>query len=522
MRQFNEERRGRALTLVKCLEDIAHERRELLLRLDNLNAQERAVILEQNTLHNLDALTSDVPDETLAMIFEAGLHCDGPRFGELVSHVSRRWRSIALDHPNLWTSIRCHRIKGVRPYWDEEIRFSWSECNGWEERAASYISRSKSSPINIHLRGLYTFDYTPAFFQLISDHIGRCSHLFFEHIPRDIFSKLLDILNSQPLPLLRSFALTLEQIGTFRADPLQLRDPLQLEAPFLTTAQLARIEPSYLHHFIPAFESVTSLRLTAISIGDHQAYNSLRDGLMNLKLLQHLELQLKGFKLLSSPDPLPILLPTVQLLHVASALIRPEFVNRFIASIRAQSLTTLSLNTWDEEEDEPIEPHFPLLRHLLLVNITEGIPDLISLAEKFPSIERLTCRLSTNNNDSPNQYYLTDLFTHIIEAGRDCRENQLSCLWPKLHTIATSACLVLDKTSTKHKKNKAIEKLRTIITTLQDNEQPIRKLLLPRSFFVNVGAEAAVSLKRVIEIGDYSDDWPMPFDRYHCSGMHSQ
>ncbi|KZP17006.1 hypothetical protein FIBSPDRAFT_1047120 [Athelia psychrophila] len=334
--------------------------------------------------------------------------------------------------------------------------------------------------------------------------------LTFEHIPQNILPKLLNLLNGRPLPLLKSFALTLEQGEPFRADSFLFG------APLLTTPQFfGRIEPK------SAFESLTSLRLTHIAIADHRAYNSFRDGLMNIKSLQHLELQLKEFEFLSSPDPLPILLPTIQFLHVASADYCHEFINWFVASIRAPLLTTLSLNGWSEEEDEPGEAHFPLLRHLLLVNVIEGLPDLLPLAEKFPDIERLTCQLSTNNNHSPNQFSINDLFTHIVNAGREHKENRLPCPWPKLHTIATSACLVPSRTSVQHKKHKAVERLHASIMALQDNGQPIRKLLLPKSFFVKVGAEAEMGLRKVVEVEVYYDDWPMPFTGDRCAGVHS-
>ncbi|KIM79833.1 hypothetical protein PILCRDRAFT_10010 [Piloderma croceum F 1598] len=75
---------------------------------------------------NRDAITSNLPDETLAAIFEAGLALTkqpyvvswNPPYIErnkpfeiLVSSVSRRWRNVALQTPRLWTDIRINVSK---------------------------------------------------------------------------------------------------------------------------------------------------------------------------------------------------------------------------------------------------------------------------------------------------------------------------------------------------------------------------------------------------------------------------
>ncbi|KZP16999.1 hypothetical protein FIBSPDRAFT_1047115 [Athelia psychrophila] len=514
MRQYNKGRRERVLKLRKCLEELAEERRDLLDRLENLDARERAVVLENNTLHNLDALTSNLPDEALAMVFEAGLQPDALRFGELVSHVSRRWRSIALATPNLWTNIRCCHIKGNTPHSSSISggrfvqEYPWSECKGWEERAAVYFSRSRSLPIDIHIRGLYPQDFTPAFLRLLNDHISRCSKSFFERVPPNIMPWLLELLERQPIPLLRSFALT----GLLPGTTVEAK-PFPFGAPLLTTAQLGKIQPRYLHHFMPAFASVTSLRLTYIFLEDHEAYNFLRDGLMNLKSLYHLELQLEIFEPLSSPDPLPIVLPTVQVLHVASVDWEDcNSVNRIIARIRAESLKALSLNGWDNYRVEPMETHFPLLKHLVLVNLRHYLPYLAALMEKFPDIERLTFHASTHEleRQQPNDFSIKTIMPSILRGISAYELAHEGTPWPELNTIATSACLVPEPRVVAH--------IPTMIARLQATGQPVRNLLMPRAFLVQAGAEVAKGLQKIgVEIGVYSDDWPMPFAGDRCA-----
>ena len=90
MPQIKEDQQLRIVSLSKRLEEIAAERRKHLLHLVNLSVEARAVQLENDRLQNIDqptlgslaeqdALPSTfvprgiyIPDEILAMIFEAG------------------------------------------------------------------------------------------------------------------------------------------------------------------------------------------------------------------------------------------------------------------------------------------------------------------------------------------------------------------------------------------------------------------------------------------------------------------
>jgi hypothetical protein len=102
--------------------------------LKNLLAQEAAMSSEQQALEhslagvgariaemrNMNAVTYNLPSETLSAIFEAGLSETTPRgraflerfrqplpipFEMVISAVSRRWRNVALQTPRLWTDL---------------------------------------------------------------------------------------------------------------------------------------------------------------------------------------------------------------------------------------------------------------------------------------------------------------------------------------------------------------------------------------------------------------------------------
>ena len=103
--------------------EIENVKAQLLSQVEELNASLahiRVCIAEIRDV-NRDAIASNLPNETLAAIFEAGLALTkqpyvvswNPRrpqrskpFEILVSSVSRRWRNVALRTPQLWTDLR--------------------------------------------------------------------------------------------------------------------------------------------------------------------------------------------------------------------------------------------------------------------------------------------------------------------------------------------------------------------------------------------------------------------------------
>lgn len=69
-------RQHRVLSLTKCLEELGTARQELLLKLEDLDSRKGSVQVEHNTLFNMDATTSNLPNEVLAIIFEEGLELE--------------------------------------------------------------------------------------------------------------------------------------------------------------------------------------------------------------------------------------------------------------------------------------------------------------------------------------------------------------------------------------------------------------------------------------------------------------
>ncbi|KZP30838.1 hypothetical protein FIBSPDRAFT_1038080 [Athelia psychrophila] len=515
----NGDRRRRVLSLAKCLEELEATRRELLIKLEDLDARKRAIQLEHNALCNMDATTSNIPDEVLAMVFEAGVeiepdplllktksfkfHISEPyptpiHFGDLVSHVSHRWRSIALAAPRLWTHIRCTRSGPISMH-GKDI---WGERKWWRERATDYLCRSRSSPVDIHIKGLRVEDYTPPFLQLIAGHLGHCRQLFIQDVPKAVVTLLLRSL-SAPAPLLSSFSVGFEEVTVVMA----FEDPgfLQFGAPCLITADLHAI---YLPRLHPVFASVTSLRMTAILINSRESYALLRDGLMGLKSLNHLEIQFSTYYRPATTDV--ILVPTVEFLHVDVTDHRPpSFIDIFLGDIQAPSLISLSLNQWDHDYPHPLEPNkFPSLQHLIVYNCITGrdevdLDNLANVARQFPDITRFTSQINIHNPASLEII----LRTMLGESTNDYDEYIESdeTRWPNLQTVAVAdpPMDVVDVTTI----------VIDLLSKLQGAGHPLCKLLISYNTVSHADEFIMEALEELIEIEDFTEDWPTPFER---------
>ena len=108
MQQIKDDRQRRMRLLLTSLRnDIQAAGRGGPIQPHDLEAHAKAVQLEFNALHNAGAPISSLTNEILARIFEAGMlqsHCP-THFGLTVSHLSRRFRDVAIATPSLWNSV---------------------------------------------------------------------------------------------------------------------------------------------------------------------------------------------------------------------------------------------------------------------------------------------------------------------------------------------------------------------------------------------------------------------------------
>lgn len=473
MRQINEALRQRALTLSQQLEDIESERLKLLVQLDHLEVQAKAMRLEHNALHNLYAATSDFPDEILAMCFRAGSDDNppNPNFGIVVSHVSHRWRSVALSTPCLWS--RARYIAGKRH-------------GGHPEQFDAYLSRAKMMPVDIYIAEDLK-ELGPHVLQSFVNHIGHCRHLCIEGVTRGCHQRLLERSTRQPAPILRF----LKMIGR----NMELSNPLFASvAPHLRVLDLANfeIDTGHLPKYMSAFQGVTHLRLTSLALGRLEVYTSLRCMLGELRSLSHLELKPYDSQTHLMQQLIPLELLKLQFLKLDLSCF-PSALNFVITSINAPSLTSLSLIGYYDAEEVLVQNlsmahiHFPVLRHIFLGG---AVAQLSLLAKTFTEIERLTFRVSADWRDIDNQL---DIMNANIDAAL--------VAWPKLQRIEVAGSLI----------SLVPVSLRTTILKLQQAGSPLCTLMLPQEYLSLPNALVLKSLKEVIEIKPFCDDWLSPF-----------
>lgn len=503
--------------LKKFLNELATARRALWHQLVDLDAHASAVRTERNTLRNWDAPIWCLPDEVLVMIFEEGMR--RPRdlsynlgvrahFGVRVSHVTRRWRSLAISAPKLWTSIQCVTKEDDPPY--------PQKCT---HRASTFLSRAGSLPIDILIEGFRVKDTTSGFLQLLGTHIENCHQLritesrslskkrrakwrsLMIESQQTGLARVLKCISSKPMPLLASIDINFINIGWREAFS-------PFGAPRLTTARIVGSNIHTTHGYLSEFKSLQSLQLGNLH-STPDTYHLLRDALMALPSLRHLELFLKN-DIVWSTGELPILLPNIRHLHVTGEWHDSWASFDFLRCIQAPSLDTLSLSPARSDIkgrgalaliEYANKLHFPALQHLILINAERisDLVDLIVLARAFPQIERLTvipgCVAET---DFYNSYFSIDAILYGPGNGEIAQTNAYSGpLSPNLQRVAFS-----------HIKGQLdIPRLQSTLLKLKAAGHPIRKLLLPQMAHPSV-----VEVEGIVELEEFYVDWSTPFD----------
>ena len=241
--------------------EIENAKAQLLSQVDELNnslAHIRVCIAEIRDV-NRDAITSSLPNETLAAIFEAGLaltkkpyfvswHAQRPErskpFEILVSSVSRRWRNVALRTPQLWTDLRINVSKFTAG-----------------DMLDLYLSRSKSCLLDIAFTQLSqderSYDPDPDFdthnfvwcLERLVPHTTHWRQFIVEGVK---FSEASNVFS----PLAGLYAPALERIViNCLYNPPRVLEVFSVGAPRLAYMELMDV------YFVPPLDTVTSLKL---------------------------------------------------------------------------------------------------------------------------------------------------------------------------------------------------------------------------------------------------------------------
>ena len=497
-------RRQRSLLLAQRLEEFDAARRELLLQLEELDARKGAVQFEFNELQNVDAPISSLPDEVLAMVFEAGVILDEfpkSRFAILVSHVTHRWRSIALATPRLWNTI----FWNVEP--DEDGRTPPTSVlvkfTKGINQAAMFLSRSASAPISIHIKGLYGKELwrkrdsigLAHMIELLHANFYRCQHLSIQYGEAWAIEKIVEKVCCGPAPIISSIDFSHVLSGGYFAPTTVL---FPYGTPLLKIAQLDLLHIFSTPHFLYAFQQLTSLRLTDLVL-PNKNHGLIADALISMRVLDHLEV----FSYHWITHDIPALVqPTIRFLFLH--LYPSTSTHDAIQSFRAVSLTTLSIDLtgglW-YSLNWPPQPQasFPSLQHLILVYIKMEYLKFDGIAREFPAIARLTCQGVDPGFE----------VGRVLAAMSACVA-EVSLHWTDLHTIAVSgpdAALDIPGPA-----------LDSQVAELYAAGIPIRTLMLPPALVAHVGGHAMESLRKLVEVEDFSLDWPTPFERFERLG----
>ncbi|KAF7969956.1 hypothetical protein HWV62_25502 [Athelia sp. TMB] len=523
-------RRHRHHFLVKRLEELETARRELLLQLEELDAQKNAIQLEFNELQNVDAPISSLPDEVLGMIFETGVLLDDlpkSQFATLVSHVTHSWRSIALTTPRLWNTIFWDLGRQFLPEdaeIEEPLRVALSQnLQKAAEIASAFLSRSSSAPIDIYIRQLRLGELKHGgadlarMFELIHTHFDRCRYLCIQDANRWAVEKTAEKICCRPAPLLRSIDLGVNIIWDSEVEFVPSTSFLPSGTPRLNTAHLDWIKVSFIHRNLHAFRYLQSLRLVCI-IDNENDHALLAKALNSMRALDYLELDLTE----EVPDLPALTQSTIRFLCLR---INQNHHGRATQCFQAVSLKTLAIECELSESemgfdlDGSSQAGFPLLQHLVLIDVTINRLELGAFASRFPQIRRLTCQ----------GYDPGFEMGHVLDAmGAGAIERnpasaaEVSLHWKKLHTIAVSgpnAALGVPESQSASQLN-ALQaasipaprlgvpdsQLNHLVATLQAAGIPIRRLMLPPAFITPADGEMMTGLRKLVEVEDFSLD----------------
>ncbi|KAF7971015.1 hypothetical protein HWV62_22287 [Athelia sp. TMB] len=170
----------------------------------------------------------------------------------------------------------------------------------------------------------------------------------------------------------------------------------------------------------------------------------------------------------------------------------------FIGIIEAGSLKALSLRSWKDGRLRQKIINFPSLQHLVLTDISEVLcPDLSELSQTFPNIERLTWNVEEGIIKS-----VEETLTYIL---RNIRGTGELMKWLHLHTIEIS--IAEGRLEPRHDG----PALSAAILELEQSNHLIRKLRLPAAFINSASQEDLASLRALVALEEFYDDWPTPF-----------
>ncbi|KAK1233648.1 hypothetical protein PQX77_003192 [Marasmius sp. AFHP31] len=345
----------------------------------------------------------------------------GPPPEVKVSHVSQRWRQIALGTGTLWTSIFVKR----------------GACH---EAVSAYLQRSSESPLDViivHDRPLddnsddeESSQAHQRIFDLALLHISRWRRCWVDSSRHNIDSPFLSRLISAQAPVLEYLS-----IGVEVSNHLRPHDQSEgLSTPRIFTGGCPRLAFVYLrglavYLFRPPMSTVTALSI------DHTRhicirFSGFRALLHSSPLLLHLSISGDVVGNQSWPQSDFITLPALRSLAITS--FRASNYSSILLTINAPLLRKIILEDACEHDLDPFlnssrASKYPLLQSLVFCDCHFTVSKYRMFCASFPSVSELTFY-----GDS----YLPDILrsisdtTHLAPNATDAHS-----LWPRLKEL---------------------------------------------------------------------------------------
>ena len=408
----------------------------LLPQLETCQESLRRLRLSLAHLRNKNLPISRLPDEVLALIFEAGHACDDLTnfdasylehangrplpFAILVSHVSRTWRDVAIRDPFLWTTIQIVYTKPQSLY-------------------LMYASRSKSRSLNIHflcdVENVH--DFKPSILQL-----QRCSHLA---IFCDWYQPAIHIsrrLETETAPRLLSLKIDMGEPNETYEDffPAGDHQLFRIGAPLLSSVELYRIT---LWSCKPPLAALTTLRLYAFE--EEMSFDEFCEvfGAMANTLA---DLRLDGiiFRGGSVNKDFTVDFPALISLEIRYPdyerdMDDDDYIKKLCDCINAPALESLSLYSMDGEQFHAAMVSLRLQR---IRNTTAGLESLSLhdvVVDGYTDDFALACP-DLSDLTLISHATATTVLTFVLESDKIASNTDTELLWPNLHTLSVSSC----------------------------------------------------------------------------------
>lgn len=340
-------------------------------------------------LSNQSSLVSSLPNETLAMIFEAG--CSLPSSGDsesdserpfeiLVTQITQHWRNVAISSPSLWTKIRI-TLWGILSI----------KCDG----LSAYLLRSAMLPLDLQIRIRNIPDVTPHITracQILSPHLGRFRRLFVACHNRDHVFHFFRCLPPVPVTILEHLEVASSETS---ADALAA----EIFPQGLPSLRCARFRGVGIRNCLAHLSTVTYLHIHELHHDMRIDYHELRSALQGFSALTHLVLSGGDVFRPSSSMETDINLDSLLFLHIGT---HPDYfshdVSCVLMKISAPSLQSLVLDSVFSWELEgffeflgPKSTKFPSLTSLTIGygDDTSNPLDWKGLSNAFPTITQL-------------------------------------------------------------------------------------------------------------------------------------